>query len=486
MLAAWATSIVGFIAISSSRVQALRDFALLGSLGLSGAFFGSIFILPAILVLTGGRSAGAAALPAPRLNLAPPLAWIRARTRLCVTIGVVLLLLASGVVVAKGSWLSLETDLSVMHPHPNPALDAQKRIATRMGASPDSLIVYLKANTPAQLVELSHRVRERLASPAMRDVGISGTYGLATLLPDPSLTAERRAAVGPALAKQVVSDFKAVVADSPFAPQAFDKYTEFLNHILTRTDPPQIGDLLARPDLAKTSLPGYAVAGRAPATEAMTLVFLDRPMEDAAQRGQAIKAIRAALASLPGATLTGLNVISYDTQAAIQADLPKVTLLALGIVLLYLLIQLRTLREPLLAMVPTIFSLTITLAVMHLLGEKLNMVNLVAIPLLIGIDVDYAVFIVSAARLRRRSAPEVFEAQLVTSCHAIAMCAGTTILGFGSLAFTSVPAVRSLGVAVSVGVLSCLLATIFCLLPLVAPLHRTAEQEVVETEPIQC
>jgi predicted RND superfamily exporter protein len=114
------------------------------------------------------------------------------------------------------------------------------------------------------------------------------------------------------------------------------------------------------------------------------------------------------------------------------------------------------------------------------------MVNLVAIPLLIGIDVDYAVFIVSAARLRKRSSPEVFEAQLVTSCHAIAMCAGTTILGFGSLACTSVPAVRSLGVAVSVGVLSCLLATIFCLLPLVAPLRRAAEQEVVETEPAQC
>jgi predicted RND superfamily exporter protein len=210
-------------------------------------------------------------------------------------------------------------------------------------------------------------------------------------------------------------------------------------------------------------------------------------MEVAAQRGEAISGFRSALANLPGATLTGLNVISYDTQAAIQADLPKVTLLALGIVMLYLIIQLRTLREPLLAMVPTIFSLTITLAVMHLLGEKLNMVNLVAIPLLIGIDVDYAVFIVSAARLRKKSPPEVFEAQLVSSCHAIAMCAGTTILGFGSLAFTSVPAVRSLGVAVGVGVLSCLLATLFCLLPIVAPLRRaTSSQDVPETEPAQC
>jgi predicted RND superfamily exporter protein len=102
------------------------------------------------------------------------------------------------------------------------------------------------------------------------------------------------------------------------------------------------------------------------------------------------------------------------------------------------------------------------------------MINLVTIPLLIGIDVDYAVFIVSAARLRRTSPPDLFEAQLVSSCHAIIMCAATTILGFGSLIFMSVPAVRSLGLAVGVGVLGALLATIFCLLPLVAPLQASA------------
>jgi predicted RND superfamily exporter protein len=164
-------------------------------------------------------------------------------------------------------------------------------------------------------------------------------------------------------------------------------------------------------------------------------------------------------------------------QAGIQADLPKLTLIALGVVLLYLFLQLRNLREPLLALVPALFSLVITLAFMHLLGRKINMINLVTIPLLIGIDVDYSVFIVCAARLRKSSSPEVFEAQLVASCHAIVMCAAATIVGFGSLVFMSVPAVRSLGLAVAVGVLAALLATIFCLLPLVAPLASADARE---------
>src|SRR5258708_18204674 len=55
VLAAWATSVVGFVAIGWSRVAALRDFALLGTLGLTGAFLCAIVVLPALLVLTDRR-----------------------------------------------------------------------------------------------------------------------------------------------------------------------------------------------------------------------------------------------------------------------------------------------------------------------------------------------------------------------------------------------------------------------------------------------
>lgn len=482
LLAAWATSIVGFVVIGSSKVQALRDFALLGSLGLTGAFIGSIFILPAILSLRRSQHR-AIKIPTPRLNLAPALKWIRTDRKISISACLILFLAAAIIVIANGSWLELESDLSVMHPQPNAPLEAQARITQRMGASPGSLIVYLKADSPEQLIALSHQVRQRLSTDAAKQAGVAATYGLATLLPDPNLTKERQSAITPAQVDQIISDFREVVAKSPFAPAAFDKYITFLRRLLTPTNPPTIQNLLDSPDLAKTVLSRNAVAGKTPPTEAITLVFLNRPLEDARTRATAINAIRASLKDLPNATLTGLTVIGHDMQAGIQADLPKLTLLALAIVLLYLFLQLRNFREPLLSLAPTVFSLLLTLAVMHLLGRKLNMINLVTIPLLIGIDVDYAVFIVSAARLRRTSAPDLFEAQLVSSCHAIIMCAATTTLGFGSLIFMSVPAVRSLGLAVGVGVLGALLATIFCLLPLVAPLPASAHAPETDRSP---
>jgi len=108
------------------------------------------------------------------------------------------------------------------------------------------------------------------------------------------------------------------------------------------------------------------------------------------------------------------------------------------------------------------------------------MINLVAFPLLIGIDVDYGVFVVAAARRRElRGLPtnEVI-ARLTPPVSAVIMCAATTILGFGSLAFTSVPAARSLGVAVAVGVVSCLAATLFLVVPI---LFLLAERPAKET-----
>jgi len=387
------------------------------------------------------------------------------------------LLVAGAIVIAKGSWLTLESDLSVMHPQPNAPLEAQQRIAQRMGGSPGSLIVYLQAHSPEELVRLSHRVDERLRSDAAKRAGVLGTYGLPMLLPDPQRVAARRAQIRPDDADRVVADFRAAVAETGFAPAAFEPYADFLKHLLRDAKPPTINDVLARPELAKTVLARDAVAGRAAPTEAITLVFVDNPLEDAALRGKVIDAIRGSLAGLDGATLTGLNVISHDVQATIQSDLQRVTLLAIAIVLLYLFAQLRTLHEPLLALVPMAFSLIMTLAVMHLLGKKLNMINLVTIPLLIGIDVDYAVFVVNAARLRRKSPPAMFEVQLSSSCHSIIVCAGATILGFGSLIFTSVPAIRSLGLAVAIGVFTCLIATVFCLLPLVAPLRNDHVEE---------
>jgi predicted RND superfamily exporter protein len=116
---------------------------------------------------------------------------------------------------------------------------------------------------------------------------------------------------------------------------------------------------------------------------------------------------------------------------------------------------------------------------MRLSGQRLNMINLVAFPLLIGIDVDYGIFLVSAARrdggMRGLSLQQMIE-RLAPSASAVILCAATTFIGFVTLVWTSVPAVRSLGVAVSVGVLTCAAATFLFVTPALVWLARRRDR----------
>ncbi len=475
LFAAWVTSVIGFLAIGFSSVTALRDFALLGAMGLAGTLFAAVWVLPALLAATDRRSTS----HLQRRNhvgfrAQPALAWV-ARHSMAVLLASLAILLVAGIIAGSAgrNIVPLETDLTVMHPRPNPAIEAQAEIARLFGSAADSLIVHLKTRSPEALVSLAHRASQRLSTPAVRSHGVAATYGLATLLPDPQIAEARFKEINPGEADRVVKDFEAAVQTSRFNPKAYEPYSEFLRTLLLPHDAPSITTLLPYRQLARTLLPTSAFEpGAQVPTEAITLVFLDQPPEDRQSRDTAIETIRSALADLPGATLTGLTVISHDTELDVQRDLPRLLGVAVVLVLSYLLLQFRSLADTLLSLLPAIFSLLCLLAVMRLTGQKLNMMNLIALPLLIGIDVDYGIFLVSLARAsRRQDSRESTVDRISASAHAVALCALSTALGFGSLITTSVPAIRSLGFVVGVGVLSCLVGTLFLLAPILFSLR---------------
>lgn len=474
-LAAWATSVVGFLAIGASSVKALRDFSLLGALGLGGAFIAVVALLPMMLRLTDPRPAHGVRSRL-RFSLAPLLAWLSQRTGLMIALSAAIVLLAGITLLAgRQSLLPLESDLTVMHPRPNAAIDAQNFITREFGLH-DSLVVHLTAASEGELLGLAHRVDADLQSQAARSAGVVSDFGLATLLPDPDVALRRARELTPAFAEQVLADFRAAVADSAFNPDAPEirEYESFLKVVLTRP-PPTLSDLLPYRRLGELLLPRSAFE-KVPVTEAIAVAFISGSTDQRESRDRAVDGIRAALAGETGATVTGISVMSRDTEAIVRRDLPRLSLIAVVIVLIYLAIHFRNASEALLAMAPTAFSLTVLLAAMRLAGEKVNMINLVAAPLLIGIDVDYGIFLVSLARLKQVKAETTDQliARIAPVCHAVLICAMATIIGFGSLMWTSVPAIASLGFAVAVGIGACLFSVLFLLTPIFLALTRAA------------
>ena len=522
--AAWATSVVGFLAIAASSVRMLRDFSILGSIGLAGAFVCVVMLEPMLLSRLDHRP-DRIARSYFRFSLAPLLGWIGNHRKLCAGASILIALLSAVALVAwRGDLLSFESDLTVMHPRPHPALAAQDEISKRFGIAPDSIVVYLHAVSDQKLLELSHDVSQRLSTSSVKDAGVARTYGLATLLPDPRVASARIAATGPAVAERVVNDFQNVMRDAGFNldAQPIKNYSTFLRVLLTRHSPPTIHDMLPYQALARTMLPRTAFSsGSEHSSDAITVVFMSHTFSDRAFRDRAVNGVRTALNGRSGATPTGLSIIAFDTEAAVRRDLPILACIALIAVAIYLAFHFRSVTNAALALAPTLFSFLVLLAVMHLAGQKLNMINLVAVPLLIGIDVDYGIFLVSLARPKEihvdgplipspgtpgegqgggsslgrgqpldplpspppeyrereeegpRAHPENEKnasAQLANNlspvCHAVMICALATLIGFGSLAWTSVPAIRSLGIAVAVGIGACLFSAMFLLVPI--------------------
>jgi predicted RND superfamily exporter protein len=463
LLGAWVTSVVGFVAIGFASIPALRDFSVLGSLGLAGALLGTVIILPALLVLSD-RGKGKAESPRGlRISIRPLLAWIDRHAKLCITCSTSILLAAIVGLAWAGPWLGLETDPTVMHPRPNPPLDAEVHIAERMGSAPDSLIIHLRVDSPEKLLALAHRVDERLASPAAKTVGVAATFSLATLLPDPAVVSKRLDRVGAAYAQRVTADFDSAVAQSSFNAKSLESYRRFLTILLTPASAPGVHELVPYTQLSKTFLPRQPGSGAAP-TEAITLVFLRQTLDQRDARQSCIANVRSLLKDLPGATPTGMGVLSLDTEATIRRDLPRLIFAAISICAVYLMLHFRSVPYAVLAMLPTFFSLVSLLVIAKLAGARMNVANMISIPLLIGVDVDYGIFLVSVIRSSTNRADLLQRA--TASSQAVILCAASTLLGFGSLAFTSVPAVRSLGIAVAIGVVTCAAATLFLLLPL--------------------
>jgi predicted RND superfamily exporter protein len=132
-----------------------------------------------------------------------------------------------------------------------------------------------------------------------------------------------------------------------------------------------------------------------------------------------------------------------------------------------------------LAFLPLICGTALMLGVMWLFGEKFNYVNMIALPVIIGIGVDDGVHFFHRLLHEgkgglRRSATSVGRAMLMTSL--------TTMIGFGSLMFYMMEGMKSMGFALFVGVGLCFIVTVTLLPALSVLFEKWIIKEKVSTE----
>ena len=164
----------------------------------------------------------------------------------------------------------------------------------------------------------------------------------------------------------------------------------------------------------------------------------------------------------PDVLIGGTAFVFSDMFAALERDGPRTTAIAAVGAFMVVLGLLGLSLAAASSLFCGMFGTLALLALASAFGLKVNFLNFVALPITIGIGVDYAVNIIS--RARADAADPAARAHGVHTASAVALCSYTTVVGYGSLWFSANQGIRSFGNAAMLGEITCLTAAL-----LVAP-----------------
>lgn len=155
-------------------------------------------------------------------------------------------------------------------------------------------------------------------------------------------------------------------------------------------------------------------------------------------------------AKYPGTYLVSAAVLSDTISEAVSGDLKVMTWIAAISMIVLTYLCFFNLRETLIALVPPLTGVVWLFGIMALLGLSINVANMIAGVLAIGLTSDYGIF------MTYRSRGEVKAGTVL----AITLCTVTTLIGAGVLIFAKHPALSSVGITMVIGVGSGFLASI--------------------------
>ena len=130
-------------------------------------------------------------------------------------------------------------------------------------------------------------------------------------------------------------------------------------------------------------------------------------------------------------------------------------LIALGLLCIaaLLVVSLRSATRAIRVLTPALGAVVLVVAILLLSGNRISLFNLVALLLVVGIALNYALFF----ERPQRDASERARTQL-----ALLVCGGTTLSAFGCLALSALPVLHAIGITVALGsLLSLALAAAF-------------------------
>ena len=317
-------------------------------------------------------------------------------------------------------------------------------VITRRFNLPEETVLVLGEGTDLHaLLEANRRLELALArSPS---VPVSAPTAL---LPPRSRqdTVSRRIAAVDRSPRDIDADLVRATADAGFRPNTFAAFSERLPRLI---DPEQ-----------RLSLDGYRAHGlgdlidrfvRESDGRFITVAYAFTRSADERTR------VAAAAAETGILQVTGLDAVNAELSARFWPTLALGATVGTTGVLAITLVAFRSVQLALLALLPTSLGILWSAGLLALAGVELDLFSVFALLMAIGIGVDYGVHVLHH---RMSHCPGGMRAALTHTAPAILLAAASTVLGFGSLIWSSYPPLQTLGLVTSLTVTTCLVASL--------------------------
>jgi predicted exporter len=410
------TTVCGALAMAFSSFAGLAQLGVLTIAGVGAAGLATAWVVPALL------PAGARALKSPGLpRLLPPApraaAWVAAA-----------LVLAAGAFIASRHDRLWDDDLANLSPIPAAAKALDQRLRAELGAPDLRYLVVARAASREAALEQSEAADAWLRRQA--DDGVIAGFDVPSrYLPSRRTQEARRAALPDAATLE--RNLRSALARSPFRKDAF---APFLRDV-ERT---RAGGLLDAEALRGTALGARVSALLVEDGGGWAALAPLRGVADAARLARG--------ATAAGFELLDLKEESNRLVSAYRDQSLRLFALGLACIAALLALSLRSARRAARVFLPVAGAAALTVAALLAMGRALSLFNLVALLLVIGVGLNYALFF---------ERPQAEGAERARTRLAVAVCAASTLAVFGCLMLSQTPVLRAIGETVFLG---CLLA----------------------------
>jgi predicted exporter len=421
LLLALATSALAYLVMGLAPFPGLRQMAVFSAAGLTAAFLTVACWFPFLDRGTVPRSSFADAVAA-SLDRWPRWQLSRRSAVAC----------AIALVLCIGGWLQLRTgdDIRQLQNSPAALVRDQIEVGTLLAVPSVAQFYLVRGDSVQQLLEREEALKARL-DPLVKEGGLSGYSALSDWVPsaarqqaDAALTQRAETAVLAGVGKALGETFtRPAFSSSPLTLEAW----------------------LAQPASALGRNLWLGEGGKP-----MSVVLLG------GLRGQA----QAARLQTAAVGLEGVRWVDKAAEISSLMQRYRVSmtwLLAAGHIATLLALFWRYGRNAWRAWVPTVLATGLTIALLGWLGQPLQLFNVLALVLLLGIGVDYGIFLLEHSGDG-------------SAWLAVVLGAASTWLAFGLLGLSGTPALRAFGLTLLFGI-----ALVWLFSPLLRAVHVKGE-----------